>query len=191
MYSKKTISCQAESWDFLLSPFPAARGIVRLSRKRCGVPRQIKSEQKHVDNPQAISAYFLRKVKKPSVFEICAGAGGQAIGLEAAGFACVGAVEIDHHACNTLRANRPEWNVIERSVAEIEGREFRGVDLFAGGVPCPPFSIAGKQLGRDDERDLFPEALRLIARGGKGLLDSVFLHEIMPCAQELDIPRQE
>ena len=43
---------------------------------------------------------------------------------------------------------------------------FGPVDLFAGGVPCPPFSIAGRQLGRDDERDLFPQALRLIAESG-------------------------
>lgn len=97
-----------------------------------------------------------------SVLEICAGGGGQACGLEAAGFELAGAVEIDRNACNTLRQNRPKWNVIEASVTEINGREFRGVDLFAGGVPCPPFSIAGKQLGHEDERDLFPEAIRLI-----------------------------
>lgn len=98
----------------------------------------------------------------PTVFEICAGAGGQAIGLEAAGFDCVAAVEIDHHACETLRLNRPQWNVVEEDVRKVDGTRYRGqVDLLAGGVPCPPFSIAGKQLGGDDERDLFPEALRL------------------------------
>jgi len=97
-----------------------------------------------------------------SVLEICAGAGGQAIGLEAAGFELAAAVEIDAHACNTLRQNRPHWQIIENSVARIDGSQFRGVDLFAGGVPCPPFSIAGKQLGHKDERDLFPEALRLV-----------------------------
>jgi DNA (cytosine-5)-methyltransferase 1 len=94
--------------------------------------------------------------------EICAGAGGQAIGLEAAGFEMAGAIEIDVHACNTLRCNRPDWRVIERSITEIDGFEFRGIDVLAGGVPCPPFSIAGRQLGHQDERDLFPEALRLI-----------------------------
>lgn len=100
----------------------------------------------------------------PTVFEICAGAGGQAVGLEAAGFDCVAAVELDHHACETLRLNRPEWNVIEADVRAVDGKPYRGkVDLLAGGVPCPPFSIAGKQLGSDDERDLFPEALRLAA----------------------------
>jgi DNA (cytosine-5)-methyltransferase 1 len=98
----------------------------------------------------------------PTVFEICAGGGGQALGLERAGFDSAGAAEIDPHACATLRLNRPEWNVLESDVRELSGSEFRGVDLFAGGVPCPPFSIAGKQLGSDDERDLFPEALRLI-----------------------------
>jgi DNA (cytosine-5)-methyltransferase 1 len=97
-----------------------------------------------------------------NVFEICAGAGGQAVGLEAAGFEQVAAVEIDHHACNTIRKNRPHWRVLEQSVADIDGTQFRGIDLLAGGVPCPPFSIAGKQLGRDDARDLFPEAIRLV-----------------------------
>jgi DNA (cytosine-5)-methyltransferase 1 len=97
-----------------------------------------------------------------SVLEICAGAGGQAIGLEAAGFDLASAIEIDHHACNTLRHNRPQWRVIEDSIANVSGKDFRGIDLLAGGVPCPPFSIAGKQLGREDERDLFPEALRLV-----------------------------
>jgi DNA (cytosine-5)-methyltransferase 1 len=106
------------------------------------------------------------KLYMPSInlaaLEICSGAGGQAAGLEAAGFDLAAAIEIDPHACRTLRANRPNWRVIETDVREIEGREFRGVDLFAGGVPCPPFSIAGKQLGHRDDRDLFPEALRLI-----------------------------
>ena len=94
--------------------------------------------------------------------EICAGAGGQALGLEQAGFEHLGLVEIDNHACATLRTNRPKWNVIENDLRLVSGKEFHGVDLFAGGVPCPPFSIAGKQLGKNDERDLFPQALRLI-----------------------------
>jgi DNA (cytosine-5)-methyltransferase 1 len=95
--------------------------------------------------------------------EICAGAGGQALGLEQAGFAHDCVIEIDPDACETLRLNRgAEWKVIEGDVADVDGRAFGSIDLLAGGVPCPPFSIAGKQLGRDDERDLFPEALRLI-----------------------------
>lgn len=94
--------------------------------------------------------------------EICAGAGGQAIGLEQAGFEHLALVEIDLNACNTLRLNRPEWNVIQSDVKEFSAKKFKGVDLLAGGVPCPPFSIAGKQLGHEDERDLFPEALRLV-----------------------------
>ena len=97
-----------------------------------------------------------------SVLEICAGAGGQALGLEAAGWHHAAAIDNDPHACTTLRWNRPAWDVIEDDVAAVDGTEYRGIDLLAGGVPCPPFSIAGDQLGADDERDLFPEALRLI-----------------------------
>ena len=98
-----------------------------------------------------------------SVVEICAGAGGQARGLERAGFEHRAAIEIDKAACATLRLNRPSWHVIEEDVHNVSGVQFGQVDLFAGGVPCPPFSLAGKQLGKDDERDLFPEALRMIA----------------------------
>lgn len=76
-----------------------------------------------------------------------------------AGFDHVGLAEIDHAACETLRQNRPEWNVVEGDLRDINGTE---VDLFAGGVPCPPFSVAGKQMGADDDRDMFPAALHLI-----------------------------
>lgn len=95
--------------------------------------------------------------------EICAGAGGQALGLEQAGFEHVALVEIEPPACETLKMNRPHWNIIEGDVHSFSAKDYLGtIDLLAGGVPCPPFSVAGKQLGADDERDLFPEALRLV-----------------------------
>lgn len=94
--------------------------------------------------------------------EFCAGGGGQALGLERAGFKCAGAVEIDPDCCTTLRLNRPHWDVRQDDMRCVDGTRWRGVDFFAAGVPCPPFSIAGKQLGEGDERDMFPTALRLI-----------------------------
>jgi len=94
--------------------------------------------------------------------ELCAGAGGQALGLERAGFSHTGLVEIEPDYCNTLRLNRPKWNVHEADISKFCGKAYEGIDLLAGGLPCPPFSVAGKQLGRDDERDLFPAAIRLI-----------------------------
>ena len=95
--------------------------------------------------------------------EICAGAGGQALGLEQAGFDHVALVEYEPEYCECLKRNRPEWNVICQDVHRFDGKPFRGeIDLLSGGVPCPPFSVAGKQLGSRDERDLFPEMLRLV-----------------------------
>ena len=94
--------------------------------------------------------------------EICAGAGGQALGLERAHFHHVAVVENEPAPCATLRTNRPGWRILEKDVRDLDGRDFRGIDLLAGGVPCPPFSIAGRQLGAADERDLFPTALRLV-----------------------------
>lgn len=115
--------------------------------------------------------------------EICAGAGGQALGLHMAGFQHVALVEYEKEYCDVLKQNMPEWNVICGDVHAFNGKDFEGVDLFAGGVPCPPFSIASKQLGQNDERDLFPEAIRLIGEikpravmleNVRGLLDPKF-----------------
>ena len=94
--------------------------------------------------------------------ELCAGAGGQALGLHRAGFHHVALVEIEKEYCDVLKNNMPNWNVICEDLHDFDGSIYRGVDLLAGGVPCPPFSIAGKQLGKNDERDLFPEAIRIL-----------------------------
>ena len=112
------------------------------------------------------------------VVEICAGAGGQALGLERAGFEHALAVELDAAACATLRANRPGWKVAEGDVADQalwRPRDYRGVALLAGGVPCPPFTVAGRQLGATDERDLFAWAVELcgIIRPRALLLENV------------------
>lgn len=118
-----------------------------------------------------------------SSLEMCAGAGGQGLGLEMAGFGHEALVELEPAACSTLRLNRPSWNVIEGDLRLFSGAPYKGIDLVAGGVPCPPFSKAGKQLGADDERDLFPEAVRLVdecrpqavmLENVRGLLDAVF-----------------
>lgn len=145
--------------------------------------------------------------------EICAGAGGQAVGLHYAGFKHVALIEIDKDACQTLEDNiRPEgsadavqspepgadageseeseWGdckVLNRDLLDFKhtelGLEPGELDLLAGGVPCPPFSAAGKQLGRDDERDLFPVMLGLVEglrpkavmiENVRGLLDPKF-----------------
>ena len=118
--------------------------------------------------------------------EMCAGAGGQALGLENAGFSHAGLVEIDPACCATLRANRPDWTVFEKDLrlfAEEDAAQFKGIDLLAGGLPCPPFSVAGKQLGDKDERNLFPVALDLVEKlqpravmieNVRGFLDAVF-----------------
>ena len=117
--------------------------------------------------------------------ELCAGAGGQALGLEQAGFHHSALVEIDKHCCNTLRHNRPDWNVIQDDIKLFKeiAADYRGIDLLAGGLPCPPFSVAGKQLGEKDERNLFADALDIIEimrpqavmiENVRGFLDAVF-----------------
>lgn len=95
--------------------------------------------------------------------EICAGAGGQALGLEQAGFDHQVLVEYKSEYCDCLRVNRPQWNVICGDVHDFDGKPYHNkIDLLSGGVPCLPFSVAGKRLGADDERDLFPQMLRLV-----------------------------
>ena len=116
-------------------------------------------------------------------FEICAGGGGQALGMEQAGFDHQGLVEIDRRCCETLRFNRPHWRVFDEDLGNVRRAPFKGIDLLAAGLPCPPFSIAGKQLGKADERNLFPAAIRLVdemrpravmIENVRGLLDAIF-----------------
>jgi DNA (cytosine-5)-methyltransferase 1 len=118
-----------------------------------------------------------------SSLEVCAGGGGQALGLEQAGFEHLALIEKEKAFCDTLRLNRPQWNVREADLTQFRAKSFRGIDLLAGGLPCPPFSKAGKQLGKDDERNLFPAAIRVIdecrpravmIENVRGFLDAVF-----------------
>ncbi|QIZ99411.1 DNA (cytosine-5-)-methyltransferase [Leifsonia sp. PS1209] len=99
------------------------------------------------------------------VIEICAGAGGQALGLQRAGFTHKLAIELDPTAAETLRQNSGS-TVLVGDVASPDvwsPKDHSGIDLLAGGVPCPPFSIAGKQLGSSDERDLFAWAVEQVS----------------------------
>jgi DNA (cytosine-5)-methyltransferase 1 len=137
------------------------------------------------ENPW-ISERRNRKLKGRSelvTLELCAGAGGQAIGLEQSGIGHVGLVEIDPHACSTLRLNRPEWKVIQKDLNKFDATPFTGADIVSAGLPCPPFSVAGKQLGRLDERNLFPSMIRvvdqvrpraIIVENVRGILGAVF-----------------
>lgn len=102
-------------------------------------------------------------MSKLSVLELCAGGGGQALGLEMAGFDHAGVVEYEPAFCTTLRTNRPHWNVVQGDIQKLRAEDFIGTDIVAAGVPCPPFSVAGKQLGANDERDMFPAALKIVS----------------------------
>jgi DNA (cytosine-5)-methyltransferase 1 len=98
-----------------------------------------------------------------SSLEICAGAGGQALGLEQAGFHPVLLVDNDAHSCVTLRTNRPQWTVLRTDLTNFVGSEHDvlDVDLLSGGVPKTPYSVAGSQRGTRDDRDLLRAAVYL------------------------------
>ena len=122
----------------------------------------------HMGSETLVRLTVVEEVTLPHyrVVEICAGAGGQSLGLELAGFEHELAVELDPNACATLRHNRPHWKVAQGDVANPDVWDpaaYAQIDLLAGGVPCPPFTIAGKQLGATDERDLFAWAIELCA----------------------------
>ena len=107
--------------------------------------------------------------------ELFAGGGGLALGMEKAGFNHILLNEYDKSACNTLRVNRPEWNIIEGDVRNIDFTPLKGlVDFISGGFPCQAFSFAGKQGGFNDTRGtLFFE----LARAVKEIKPKVFMGE--------------
>ncbi|WP_421365837.1 DNA cytosine methyltransferase [Agrobacterium tumefaciens] len=106
-----------------------------------------------------------RPLDRLTVVELCAGAGGMSLGLERGGFEHVGLFEIDPDAAATLRTNRPDWTVIQDDIRTIDFTPYRTleIDLVAGGLPCQPYSIEGHGRGKDDPRDLFPDAIRIVS----------------------------
>lgn len=107
--------------------------------------------------------------------ELFAGAGGLALGMHLAGFRHVLLNEMDAMACQTLRSNHPEWNVLEGDVHQVDFTPLRGkVDFLSGGFPCQAFSYAGKKGGLNDTRGtLFFE----LARAVREIQPKVFMGE--------------
>lgn len=103
-------------------------------------------------------------LKNYKVLELFAGAGGLAIGLEQSGIKCAALNEIDKWACETLRENRPNWNVLEGDIKDFDFRKYENqVEIVTGGFPCQAFSYAGKKLGLEDARGtLFYEFARVV-----------------------------
>ncbi len=120
----------------------------------------LSGNEKKQDSP----SNFIEPDHKYTVLELFAGAGGLAIGLEQAGISCVALNEIDKFACQTLRINRPHWNVLEGDICSFNFSEYADkVDIVTGGFPCQAFSYAGKKLGLADARGtLFYEFARVV-----------------------------
>tara|TARA_B110000902_G_scaffold45652_1_gene51348 strand:- start:978 stop:2222 length:1245 start_codon:yes stop_codon:yes gene_type:complete len=106
----------------------------------------------------------VKPIKEFKVLELFAGAGGLAVGLEKSGIKCVALNEIDKWACQTLRENRPNWNVLEGDIKTFDFHKYHNqVDIVTGGFPCQAFSYAGKKLGLQDARGtLFYEFARVV-----------------------------
>lgn len=102
---------------------------------------------------------------QPSI-ELFSGAGGLALGLEESGFEHYALVEWDRDSCDTMRVNkayRGGWTVYEMDARTFDYRPFVDrIGFVAGGPPCQPFSLGGKHRAYNDERDMFPEAVRAI-----------------------------
>lgn len=95
----------------------------------------------------------IKPLKDYQLIELFAGAGGLALGLEKAGFKSVLLNEKEKVACDTLRTNRPNWNIINDDICNVDFSSYKNkVDLLTGGFPCQPFSYAGKKLGLNDIR---------------------------------------
>ncbi len=116
------------------------------------------------EKSEEIISNYEEPLQDYSVLELFAGAGGLAVGMEKAGLKCAALNEIDKWACQTLRKNRPNWNVLEGDIKNFNFSEYRdNIDVVTGGFPCQAFSYAGKKLGLNDARGtLFYEFARVV-----------------------------
>jgi DNA (cytosine-5)-methyltransferase 1 len=140
---------------------------------------------------------FTYEVIEMRSIELFSGAGGMALGLEQAGFDSVALFERDADACATLRHNRPDWNVVQGDVRDVDFGRYGPVDLVAGGPPCQPFSMGGKAKGFNDNRDMFPQAVRAVRElqpkafvfeNVRGLLRSAFANYVEFIRLQLTYP---
>jgi DNA (cytosine-5)-methyltransferase 1 len=95
--------------------------------------------------------------------DLFSGAGGLSLGLQKAGWDVVAAIEVDKYAAATHHANFPKSRGMRNDVRDVDWSAFRDIDLVAGGPPCQPFSVSGKQLGQEDLRDMVPEFVRIVS----------------------------
>ncbi|AFU68692.1 DNA-cytosine methyltransferase Dcm [Psychroflexus torquis ATCC 700755] len=133
-------------------------------RVYCKEQLQLFPEFQNAENINHVVGNFVKPNNDYSVLELFAGAGGLAIGLEQSGIKCTALNEIDKWACQTLRTNRPSWNILEGDIKNFDFRQYENkVDIVTGGFPCQAFSYAGKKLGLKDARGtLFYEFARVI-----------------------------
>ena len=80
-----------------------------------------------LENTQETTSNYIKPENEYTVLELFAGAGGLAIGMEKAGLTCVALNEIDKWACQTLRKNRPNWNVLEGDIRTLHFRDRKSV----------------------------------------------------------------
>jgi DNA (cytosine-5)-methyltransferase 1 len=99
---------------------------------------------------------------EPTAIDLFCGAGGLSLGLEAAGFHTVMALDSDESACATFKVALPHVDLYEADAGRFDFKPWRGVDLVAGGPPCQPFSTGGLRRGHADGRDLLPVFVRAV-----------------------------
>jgi len=100
------------------------------------------------------------KTMRYNVLSLFSGAGGLDLGFEREGFDHLECVEIDKHCVNTLKKNRPAWNITKADVAQYSP-EHRNIDVLIGGPPCQGFSLGGNRNPNDPRNELFLEMIRI------------------------------
>lgn len=135
--------------------------VEKMDNNKSKTQNKVNKKNNKIDDNDFVEVRGIKAKKNYKVLELFAGAGGLALGLEQAGFDSVGNIEFDKHACNTLRRNKPHWNVIEEDIEKItevgienyiDDLDVGELDLLSGGYPCQAFSYAGKKGGLQDAR---------------------------------------
>jgi DNA (cytosine-5)-methyltransferase 1 len=158
-------------------------------RKKAAVNGELQPELSRINKP-ILKPEQLMPQRQPHglrFLSLFSGGGGFDLGFERAGFEHVASFDILDVCGGTLQRNRPQWEVLcgaSGDVTKVDWSSYKGkVDLIHGGPPCQPFSIAGKQDGSKDDRDMWPAFIdavltlmpeAFVAENVPGLLDPKF-----------------